>query len=59
MKNLVNAAIEISMRRRQILTCMREALEAGDDEGALNLAKRLCGLDDEPKTSDRANSSIN
>jgi hypothetical protein len=59
MKCLIDAALEISMRRRQVLTSMRKALEAGDDKAALDLAKQMCGLPHEAQTSNRANSSIN
>jgi len=59
MKSLIEAALEISMRRREVLTSMRKALEAGDHKGALDLAKQICGLQHEIKTSNRANSSIN
>lgn len=31
-KGLVNAALEISMRRKAVLGLMRKALESGDEE---------------------------
>jgi hypothetical protein len=58
-KDLVNAALEISMRRRAVLGLLRKALESGDEVQALELAKQLCGLERERETGHRAHSSIN
>lgn len=58
-KGLVNAALEISMRRRAVLGLMREALESGDEGRALELARQLCGLEHRRETGNRTNSSIN
>lgn len=59
MRCLVDAALEISRRRREVVASMRKALEAGDEKVVLDLAKQICGLQHETKTSNRANSSIN
>jgi hypothetical protein len=41
---LVDAVIEISKQRAQTLGEMKSALEAGDDETALEKARELTGL---------------
>ena len=56
---LVNAALEISMRRRAVLGLMRKALESGDERQALKLAMQLCGLERGRETSNGTDSSIN
>jgi hypothetical protein len=58
-KGFVNAALEISMRRRAVLALMREALESGDEQQALKFARQLCGLEHGRETGNRADSSIN
>ena len=47
MTGLIDAALEISRERREILMKLREALDSGDESRALGLARQLCGLDDE------------
>lgn len=57
---LVDAALEISARRRETLARMRDAFRRGDREEALSLAEKLCGVsevDDEQK-SHRTDPSI-
>ena len=58
-EGLVNAALEISMRRRVVLGLMRKALESGDEGQALKFAKQLCGLECGRETGHRTDSSIN
>lgn len=58
LRGLVDAALEISARRRETLGQLREALEQGREQEALQLAQQLCGIDYEQK-SDRVNQSIN
>jgi len=58
-KDLVHAALEISMRRRAVLSLMRKALESGDEEHAIKFAKQLCGLENGSETGHRTDSSIN
>ena len=41
---LLDAAMQIAAERNGLLRAMRAALENGDDETALNYARRLCGL---------------
>lgn len=41
---LLDAAMQIATERNGLLRAMRAALENGDDETALNYARRLCGL---------------
>ncbi len=41
---LVEAAMEISRKRTQMMEQMRKALETGDDKQALSLARVLVGL---------------
>jgi hypothetical protein len=58
-KGLVDAALEISMRRRAVLVLMRKALESGDERQALKFARQLCGLEHGRETGNRTDSSIN
>jgi hypothetical protein len=58
LSGLVDAALEISNRRRAILERMREAFELGKDQEALSLAKELCGVNNEQE-SNRADSRLN
>jgi hypothetical protein len=58
-KGFVNAALEISMRRRAVLGLMRKALESGDEGQALKFARQLCGLEHRRETGNRTDSSIN
>jgi hypothetical protein len=58
-RSLVNAALEVSMRRRTVLALMRKALESGDERQALQLARQLCGLESGHETGHRTDSSIN
>lgn len=41
---VIDAALEIARRRRDTLAQLRAALETGNREQALTLAKELCGL---------------
>jgi hypothetical protein len=45
---LVEAAMEISRKRTQMMEQMRKALETGDDKQALSLARILVGLGQTP-----------
>jgi hypothetical protein len=58
LNGIIDAAFEISERRRDILAQMREAFDRGDVSEALTLAKKLCGVDDEQK-SNRTDQSVN
>jgi len=51
LSSVVEAALEIAARRRDTQLKLKSALEAGDDAEALRLAKQLCGVDDNEKTS--------
>jgi hypothetical protein len=51
LKGVIDAAIEIADARREILRRMRNALMAGDNAEALNLARELCGLENEKNGS--------
>jgi hypothetical protein len=46
---LVERALEISANRRQTLERLRTALEQGNDAEALQIAKELCGLENDQK----------
>ncbi len=46
-EQLVDKILEIARKRREILEQMRRAIEAGDKESVLWLAKKLTGLNDE------------
>jgi hypothetical protein len=54
---MVDAIIVVACERKALLDRMRSALEARDNEGALNLARQLCGLSDkeEPRTPPSVN----
>ena len=56
-EELVNAALEISRKRRDTLAGLRTALEREDAAEALRLAKQLCGLTHE-KESHRTDSGL-
>jgi len=45
-KHLIQAALTIAARRREILLRLKKALEANDVSEAIRLAKELCGLND-------------
>jgi hypothetical protein len=42
-RGLVSAALEIAMRRKAVLVSLRDALELGDNDKALQFARQLCG----------------
>jgi len=44
LKGLLNAALEISRKRTDLLEQMRTALKDGDDQEALRLGRELCGM---------------
>jgi hypothetical protein len=44
---LVEAILEVGRKRKAILDRLRAALESGDNDRALELARELCGLKDE------------
>jgi len=44
LSGVVDAILEVGRQRKALLAQLRIALEAGNDEEALNLARRLCGL---------------
>lgn len=46
LRGAVNAALEISVRRRDILGRLRDALLTDDTGTALSLARQLCGIED-------------
>ena len=50
LSGVLDAALEISRERRETLANLRSALESGNDNEALKLAKELCGLTDEKKS---------
>jgi hypothetical protein len=52
---LIAAALEISAKRAQTLRCMKSALERGDDFKALQMARELCGLENEQQSRRRIN----
>ena len=47
---LVQIALEISEKRRQILMRIRQAIVHNDKETVFSLAKKLTGLTDEERT---------
>ena len=57
-KGLLDAAIEIAQKRRETLRRLRQALESSQDAEALNVARELCGLENEQE-SYRTDTRIN
>ena len=53
----VDAILEVGRQRKAVLEQLRAALQSGNDLEALNLARQLCGLQNE--TCNRANSRLN
>ena len=47
---LLDAALEIALRRRNTLLRLRAALEQGNDTQALKLARELCGISHEQES---------
>lgn len=56
--SLIDAALEISRKRSETLQKLKGALESGQTEEALRIAKLLCGINNEEKR-DRVDTSIN
>ena len=54
---LLDRALEIARKRRQILVEMRAAIQRADKEAVFSLAKKLTGLNDE--TCSRTDSRFN
>lgn len=46
-QGLVEAALEIAERRTNTLRELRVALERGDNDLALSIARKVCGLNDQ------------
>jgi hypothetical protein len=46
MKGLIDAALEISRQRRDILICLRDALLNERNDEALKFARQYCGIED-------------
>ena len=55
---LVERALEISANRRQTLERLRTALEQGTNAEAIQIARELCGLENEQKRH-RADPGVN
>jgi hypothetical protein len=53
----VNAILEVGRQRKVVLNQLRAALQSGDDSQALDLARQLCGLQNEE--SNRVNPRFN
>jgi hypothetical protein len=53
----VDAILEVGRQRKAVLDHLRAALQSGDDSQALDLARELCGLENEE--SNRANPRLN
>lgn len=52
LSGIVDAILEVGRQRKIVLNQLRAALQSGDDCKALNLARQLCGIQNEE--SDRA-----
>lgn len=46
-EHLIRAALSVANRRRDLLARLRLALEKNDIDGAITLAKELCGIDEQ------------
>jgi hypothetical protein len=58
LSGVVDAALEIARKRGETLARLRKALEQGNGTDALQLARELCGLNNE-KEGNRAHSNVN
>jgi hypothetical protein len=58
-ESLYTAALNIAQERRDKLMRLRGALTSNDDQGALGLARELCGLGDDNEKRNRTHSRIN
>jgi len=47
LSGVTDAILEVGRQRKALLDQMRGALQSGDEEKALGLARQLCGLTDE------------
>jgi hypothetical protein len=47
LSGIVDAILEVGLERQGILDQLRAALVSADNESALKLARKLCGLSDE------------
>jgi hypothetical protein len=54
---VVDAILEVGRQRKEILSQMKAALQSGQEKVVVDLARQLCGLNDEK--SDRANTRLN
>lgn len=52
-QGLVNAALEIAERRANTLRQLKEALLSNDNELALSLARKVCGLNEKNNRADK------
>jgi hypothetical protein len=57
MQGVIDAVLEVGSQRKAVLAQLRAALQSGNDSGALELARQLCGLQYEE--SHRTNSRFN
>jgi hypothetical protein len=57
MQGVIDAVLEVGRQRKAVLTQLRAALQSGNDSGALELARQLCGMGNEE--SHRTNSRLN
>jgi hypothetical protein len=48
---LIAKAVEIAGKRRQTLSALRDALDRHDDQRALQLARKYCGLANDKKSN--------
>lgn len=55
---IVDAILEVGRQRNALLIRLRAALQSGDDNHALTLARQLCGLQNNEE-SGRTNSRLN
>lgn len=46
---IVDAILEVGRERKAVLEMLRAALESGDNDRALELARQLCGLKNEER----------
>jgi hypothetical protein len=57
MSGVIDAVLEVGRQRKALLAQLRAALQSGNDSGALELARQLCGIQHEE--SHRTNPRLN
>lgn len=51
MREIAELALRVGREKREQLASLKVALKAGDNEKALSIARKLCGMEDDEQTS--------